>query len=194
MATLHVAGVAGLIWSKSGHCGASDNACVRNQIDSKADQTSGTGTYWSKGRINANGSVGGLTSVLPPTPIDTSAPTVSSVSPSNGKTEVSRGTSVSATFSEQMDSQTLTSSTVQLYERVRKKIRRHGKVRRVWRWVPVSAEVSYNPLSKTVTLDPYGTSENSLAPYRNHLVVITTGAKDNAGNALAQNYSWTFTT
>jgi thermitase len=194
MATPHVAGVAGLVWSKSGLCGASDNACVRNQIESKADAVSGTGTYWAKGRINANGSVEGVTSVLPPTPSDTTAPTVSSVSPSNGKTQVSRGTNVTATFSEQMDSDTLTSSTVQLKQKVRKKIRRHGKVRRVWRWVPVSATVSYNSLTKTVTLDPYGTSETSLAPYRNHGVVITTGAKDEAGNALAQNYSWTFTT
>jgi thermitase len=45
MATPHVAGVAGLVWSKSGLCGASNNACVRNQLESKADPVSGTGTY-----------------------------------------------------------------------------------------------------------------------------------------------------
>jgi hypothetical protein len=81
-----------------------------------------------------------------------------------------------------------------VYQRVRKKIRRHGKVRRVWRWVPVSAEMSYDTASKTVTLNPYGTSETLLAPSRSHRVVISTGAKDKAGHALAQNYSWTFTT
>ncbi len=68
MATPHVAGEAGLIWSKSGLC--STNTCVRNQIESKADQTSGTGTYWAKGRVNANGGLGDDTTTDPP-PDDT---------------------------------------------------------------------------------------------------------------------------
>jgi hypothetical protein len=33
-----------------------------------------------------------------------------------------------------------------------------------------------------------------LAPNRSHRVTITTGVRDEAGNALAQNYSWSFTT
>ncbi|MBA3472257.1 MAG: Ig-like domain-containing protein [Rubrobacter sp.] len=126
--------------------------------------------------------------------VGTTAPTVSATTPTNGATGVARNISPTATFSEEMDPTTLTTSTAKVYQRVRKKIRRHGKVRRVWRWVPVSAEVSYDTVSKTVTLNPYGTSETLLAPSRSHRVVISTAVKDKAGHALAQNYSWTFTT
>jgi hypothetical protein len=128
-------------------------------------------------------------------------PNVSTTSPDSAATDVALDADVSAIFSEEMDPETLvtdqtalTSTNVKLYERVKKKIRRHGKVRRVWRWVPVSAEVSYDAATKTVTLKPYGTSETLLDPYRSHRVVIGTGVKDEAGNALAQNHSWTFTT
>jgi thermitase len=55
MASPHVAGLAGLIWSAN-LCG-SDNTCVRNQIESKADRISGTGTNWAHGRVNAYNSV-----------------------------------------------------------------------------------------------------------------------------------------
>jgi hypothetical protein len=45
---------------------------------------------------------------------DTTAPKVSAVSPGDGATDVSAGTTVSATFDEAMDASTLTGSTVQL--------------------------------------------------------------------------------
>jgi thermitase len=54
MATPHVAGLAGLIWSASP---SSDNICVRSRIETKADQITGTGTNWVHGRINASTSV-----------------------------------------------------------------------------------------------------------------------------------------
>jgi len=63
MATPHVAGLAGLVWS-SGLC--TTNTCVRAQIEKGADQKTGTGTgtgrgtYWAWGRINAFRSVSGL--------------------------------------------------------------------------------------------------------------------------------------
>ncbi|MBI3976693.1 MAG: S8 family serine peptidase [Chloroflexi bacterium] len=58
MATPHVAGVAGLVWS-SGRCdtATSKNTCVRSRIEQRADRIAGTGTYWAYGRINANRSV-----------------------------------------------------------------------------------------------------------------------------------------
>lgn len=58
MASPHVAGVAGLIWS-SGVCNAAPDpkACVRERIESKADAITGTGTDWAWGRVNANSSV-----------------------------------------------------------------------------------------------------------------------------------------
>ena len=56
MATPHVAGVAGLVWSTSS---GTSNKSVRDKIESTADKIGGTGSYWSKGRINACKAVGG---------------------------------------------------------------------------------------------------------------------------------------
>jgi thermitase len=55
MATPHVAGVAGLVWSTSSGTG---NQGVRDKIESATDRIKGTGAYWSKGRINACKAVG----------------------------------------------------------------------------------------------------------------------------------------
>ena len=56
MASPHVAGVAGLVWSTS-LCGT--NSCVRNRIEGNADRITGTNSQWSKGRLNACRAVGG---------------------------------------------------------------------------------------------------------------------------------------
>ena len=55
---------------------------------------------------------------------------------------------------------------------------------------PVAASVTYNPATRTVTLDP-ATNLGSKATYT---VTITAAAKDVAGNALAQPVTWTSTT
>ena len=68
MASPHVAGVAGLVWSKTSLC--SDNLCVRDRIESKAEQITGTGSDWAKGRINANNSVD---TAAPETTIDSAS-------------------------------------------------------------------------------------------------------------------------
>ncbi|MCA1718149.1 MAG: Ig-like domain-containing protein [Actinobacteria bacterium] len=112
----------------------------------------------------------------------------------NGQTGVSLGTNVTATFSEAMMSNTINTSTVQLYQKywyLRKK-KRKGKIRRVWtyRWVPVSASVSCDSSCTTATLDP----TNPLVANTNYLAAVTTGAKDASGSALAQAKYWTFTT
>jgi thermitase len=60
MASPHVAGLAGLIWSNNGQC--TTNTCIRQTVESKTDQISGTGTYWIKGRVNAQKAVGGTPS------------------------------------------------------------------------------------------------------------------------------------
>lgn len=118
--------------------------------------------------------------------INPSRPTVESVSPTNLATGVARSTNVTATFSREMNPNTLTSSTVKLYQRIKKKGR--------WRWVAVSASISCDASCSTVTLDPYGTSTSVLGPNRRLRAIITTGARDTADNALAQSYVWTFTT
>ncbi len=54
MASPHVAGIAGLVWSKAICTTAS---CVRSAIELGADHIEGTGTNWASGRVNAYGAV-----------------------------------------------------------------------------------------------------------------------------------------
>lgn len=116
---------------------------------------------------------------------DETAPSVSSVSPSQAQTGVLRNTSPTATFSEEMNPNTLTTSTVKLSVYNKKK----GK------YVPVTdTAVSCDSPCKTVKLDPYGKSSTLLGANKKYKVTITTGVKDKANNALAQNKVWTFTT
>jgi hypothetical protein len=52
--------------------------------------------------------------------------------------------------------------------------------------------VSLSSDGLTAKLNPFGTTV--LAPNTKYKAVVTTGAKDLAGNSLAQQKSWTFTT
>lgn len=73
MAAPHVSGLAGLLFGANP---ALTNSQVRNQIQSTADTISGTGTYWTYGRINACKALGGCGSLTPtPTPTPTLSPT-----------------------------------------------------------------------------------------------------------------------
>ncbi len=103
--------------------------------------------------------------LLAPQP-DTEAPTVTGVSPF-GKT-ASPTANVAAIFSEGMDASTITTSTFKLV--------RKGTTR------VVAAEVSYDDAKEEATLDPIGKLRRGAA-YR---AVVTTGARDAAGNALDQ--------
>ena len=178
MATPHVAGVAGLVWSTSS--GAS-NQDVRNKIEASVQDKavlSGTGPDWTKARVNACKAVGGGDTCARST-TDTTAPTVSSVSPSSGATNVARATNVTATFSEEMDPATLTTSTVTLVK--------DGST------TPISATVSYDAASKKVTLDS-STDLEASTKYTATVKGGTSGAKDKAGNPLAADKVWSFTT
>ena len=74
MATPFVSGLAGLLF---GQHPTWTNSDVRNQIQSTADKISGTGLYWSYGRINACTAVGCTAVSLPtPTPTATATPTL----------------------------------------------------------------------------------------------------------------------
>ena len=176
MATPHVAGLAGLLWSLPN--APTTNHSVRDKIESTAANISSaepySSYYWSKGRINACKAVGG-TACDP----DTSPPTVGSVDPANYATNVARKTSVTATFSEAMDPKTLTASTVTLTK--------YGST------TPISATVSYDEASKKVTLDPSSNLEASTW-YVATIKGGTNGAKDPAGNALAADRVWYFNT
>ena len=113
-------------------------------------------------------------------PIDTTPPTVTTSSPANGTTGVAVGASVSATFSEAVDPASLTSSTFEL----------RGPAN-----VSVTGSVSYNASTRTATLTPNSpllASTTYTATLRGG--TIDPRVKDLAGNALAANVSWIFTT
>jgi len=100
---------------------------------------------------------------------DTTPPLVISTSP---VVAVPVNSNISATFSEAMDPSTITTSTFTLKQGT----------------TPVSGLVSYAGL--TATFNP----ASDLASNTTYTATITTGAKDLAGNALAVNFVWSFTT
>ena len=109
------------------------------------------------------------------TPVpDTTAPTVSSTSPANTANGVPLNSSVSATFSESMTNSTLSTASFSL------KATSGGAV------VTGTVTVSGN----TATFKP----TTALAGSTEYTANVTTAAKDAAGNALAANYIWSFTT
>jgi hypothetical protein len=116
--------------------------------------------------------------------IDRTPPTILSTNPTNNATGVAATANISATFSESgsgMDLGTVSSSTFQVVQ-----LKPTGNL-------PVSSGTfslkEDSEGSQTVTFDP----ESSLAKgaYR---MIITTGVKDKAGNALTNDYTWTFAT
>lgn len=100
---------------------------------------------------------------------DTTPPTVTSTSPVNSDTGVAVNAVIIATFSEPMDATTVTPSTFTL---------NNG----------VTGTVTYSGTTATFT------PSNNLASSTTYMATITTCVKDVAGNTMASNYSWTFTT
>jgi hypothetical protein len=124
------------------------------------------------------------------TPEDTIKPKVSTATPTG--TGIGRGTNIAATFSEKMSPTSITKSTFKLY-----KVTSSGTTQ----VTNVTVTLSSNGLK--ATLNPFGTSTTQqLTARTKYKAVVTTGAKDLAGNALDQNSttvgnqpkSWTFTT
>ena len=83
-------------------------------------------------------------------------------------------TNVAATFSEEMDPETLSGITMKLIK--------NGTT------TPVPATVLYDPGTRTVTLNP----QRDLRPGATYKATVTTGARDAAGNPLAQDKTWSF--
>src|SRR5206468_4132794 len=112
-------------------------------------------------------------------PPDTTPPTVTTTSPATGATGVAVAANITATFSEAMTASSISTSSVTLV---------------VQGTTPLlAASVNYDPVSLTVTLHPSA----SLAAATTYLATVKGGAsgvKDAAGNALALDKTWTFTT
>ncbi len=99
---------------------------------------------------------------------DTIAPTVSSTSPANGATNVATNAAANITFSEAMDATTINTTNIML----------NG----------VSATVTMNGMTATITPASnlsYGTTYSG---------IVKKAAKDLAGNEMATDYTWSFTT
>ncbi len=104
---------------------------------------------------------------------DTTAPTVSSVTPANGSAEVARVGSLTAAFSEAVDAASVTSATFTVADGA-------GN--------PVAGTVAAS--GSTVTFTP----SSALSYLTAYTATLTTGVKDAAGNPLAANRTWSFTT
>ena len=101
---------------------------------------------------------------------DATPPTVSSVSPVADATNIAVGAVITATFSEAMDSSTITASSFTLDS--------------------VAGSVSYNSGTYTATFTP----DANLSYSTTYTATLSTGITDVAGNPLASAYSWSFTT
>jgi len=114
--------------------------------------------------VTWNFTTAALTDVLPPT--------VLTVVPVNNATSIAVNGLATATFSESMNSTTITSSTFTVKQET----------------TAVAGTVTYS--GTTATFTPAG----NLAANTVYTAAITTGAKDAAGNAIASSYTWSFTT
>jgi hypothetical protein len=108
---------------------------------------------------------------------DTQAPKVTSTLPASNATGVKRNTNITATFSEKMDPLSITKSTFKLF-----KVNTDGSTTQI---TNVSVTPSTDGLK--ATLNPFGTTTTLLAKSTKYKAVVTTGAKDVAGNPLDQN-------
>jgi len=113
-----------------------------------------------------------------PPPPDTVPPTVTSVTPSDGASDVSTFVDVSAAFSEKMDPTTINTANFTLRDSL-------GNL--------VPASVNYNAATRTVTLTVDGLLTNS-ATYTASVKGGASGVKDDSGNPMTVDFSWSFTT
>ena len=99
-------------------------------------------------------------------------PKVISTDPANNASGVILNKVITATFNEAMNPLTITQTTFTLKDGT----------------TSISGVVSYSGMTATFTLT------NNLTPLTTYTATITTGAKDPAGNALVNDYIWSFTT
>ena len=99
-------------------------------------------------------------------------PVVVSTDPANGAVNVALKKVITATFSTVMNAATLNASTFQLKQGL----------------TNIAGTVSYSGLTASFT------PSSPLAPNTVYSAMVSTGAKDSAGNSLAANYTWSFAT
>jgi Bacterial Ig-like domain len=112
---------------------------------------------------------------------DTTAPSVMSTAPTADATGVGRTANVTASFSEDMSASSIDGQTLKLFKQ--------GSTTKIAATISYHPDPDLNRPPHTAILDP----TNSLQRGVTYRAVVTTGAKDLAGNPLAQNYRWFFT-
>jgi hypothetical protein len=110
-------------------------------------------------------------------PPDTTSPTLSGVVPTDGAANVALDANVGANFSEAMSASTITSASFTL----------------TLGGTPVSASVSYDPTTKKATLNPNAALQTGKT-YTAKVKGGSAGVKDSAGNPMAADKVWSFTT
>ncbi|HPV40462.1 MAG TPA: Ig-like domain-containing protein [Spirochaetota bacterium] len=105
---------------------------------------------------------------------DTTSPTVASTFPADGAANVAINSGISVTFDEAMDPATISTMTFMVQDFLL--------------MIPVTGTVSYT--GNTALFSPIA----NLSPNTTYLATITTGATDLAGNPMAADHTWTFTT
>jgi N-acetylglucosamine-6-sulfatase len=119
----------------------------------------------------------------PPTTDRPGPPSVTSTDPGTNATGVATTTNVTAFFSEEMMASSINGTTFKLTKK--------GSTTKI------GAVVTYFPddMATTDTVEARATLDptNSLRSGVTYKAVVTTGAKDSVGNALAQQYRWFFT-
>jgi hypothetical protein len=109
---------------------------------------------------------------------DQTPPTITGIAPTDGAGAVDPGTQIRAVFDEQLNAATVGGATFQL---------RNGA------GAVVPADVSYDAATRTATLTPKAPLAG-LITYRATVKGGGLGVSDTAGNPLAQDRSWSFTT
>lgn len=105
--------------------------------------------------------------------VDTIPPTVTATNPGNSATFIAITSSITATFSEEIDPFTLTANfTVEAGS------------------VPVAGTVSYIPATRTAIFTPSAPLANNTT----YTATISTGVRDRAANSVAAPVTWSFTT
>jgi hypothetical protein len=157
------------------------NAALAADTDYTATVIGGAGGVTDvAGNFLVNDVVWSVTTVA----ADVTPPTVTLTTPADGATGVGMGTTVSAVFSEAMDGATITTTTFELHSGVGV----GGPL--------VAAGVTYDAGSRTATLTP----NTALAADTDYTATVKgddgagDGVKDLAGNALASDVLWSFTT
>ncbi|MFA6460929.1 MAG: DUF4332 domain-containing protein [Candidatus Woesearchaeota archaeon] len=117
--------------------------------------------------------------------VDTTRPTILSVSPMNNEMGLTRNEQISILFSEEMDPSTLNRDTIIMMQRTTPESGGYKSL-------AIDGSVTYTDRTATFT------STELFTPNQHYgnvfTVMITTGAQDLAGNSLSQDYFWSFTT